>query len=156
MKKPKFPKTSLEDYFKYREAFFINLSSMMKRGEKPEEVKKVLDRVYTFYEKYLFPEDFYQFGKMDEAKDFLTASNFFSKELIEEAIEHEKEHVKMAKELGYGVKGYSAMLLFDYKNNKPSFALQVRINSDENISYEDFKKMCLAPKKPSLIDLAFR
>ncbi|MBU2612776.1 MAG: hypothetical protein KKB62_03590 [Nanoarchaeota archaeon] len=155
MNKPVFPKTSLEDYFKYREASFINLSYMMKRGEKPQEIKKVLDRVYELYRKYFFPEDFYMFDNMSKLESFLLKSTFFSKDLIQEAILHEKEHVEMANNLGYKVKGYSAILLFDYKKNNPSFALQVRLDSEKEIIYEDFKRMCLAPKNPSPIDLAF-
>ncbi|MBS3084412.1 hypothetical protein J4411_00685 [Candidatus Pacearchaeota archaeon] len=156
MNKPKFPKTSLEDYFKYREALFINLSSMMKRGEKARDIRKVLDRVYELYKAYFFLEDFYSFGRLDELNDFLLGSSFFEKQFIDEAIFHEKEHIKMAEDLGYNIKGYSAILLFNYKKNEPSFALQVHIDLDEKLSYENFKKMCMAPKNPSLIDLAFK
>ncbi|MCR4327860.1 MAG: hypothetical protein NUV46_04755 [Nanoarchaeota archaeon] len=151
----KFPKTSLEEYVKYREAITINFSSMMKRGEGKKEIKEVVERVYSLYQKYFFPRDFYTFDKIDEASLFLQGLNYFPKEDINKGVLHELEHIEIINSLGYEVKGYSVVLLYDYKNKKPSFALNVRLDGSKDIPYEDLKKMFLAPKNPSLIDLAF-
>lgn len=151
----KFPKTSLEEYVKYREAVTINFSSMMKRGENKKTIEEVIERVYSLYQKYFFPEDFYTFERLDEANLFLERLKYFPKGDIKKGILHELEHVKMINHLGHMVKGYSVVLLYDYKNKKPSFALNVRLDKSKDISYEDLKKIFLAPKNPSLIDLSF-
>ena len=169
------PTTKLEDiveFYKSKKSeintFYAriesNNESLIKTNIKQQLInnKKILDHyikrikeINNEYKTKLNTEDQYDFNNINQLEEFLINNQLFDKNKIKLIINHEKQHVNKAKELNYHIIGFTCWLGIN-KDNKLDYAILTRINAitDQNnfMKKEDYKKISLAPDKPSFLD----
>lgn len=153
-----YPKTKLRDvidFYKARKAEFnlahIRIEIGQNQKQTLEHYEKRIKHINEEYFPFFDFKDFHIFKKLNDLENFLLNLNIFTPTKIKKSIQHEKEHLKKIIELGYSA-NFGCIFTLTEKQ-KPSYVLMVVTPLDSLMSKEHRKKIDLAPKKPSLIDL---
>lgn len=155
-----YPTTKHKDLFNYyndlschKNEFFARVSAGFNQDKMFEILKIKTEETKKEYSKYLNWEDRYLFRQSNELEKFLLETNWFSSSEIKESIEHENEHYQKIKELAYILEGFCCWLCLDSKN-KSFYELSLKVIVTKPMSYENYKKISLAPKNPGYFDKA--
>lgn len=154
-----YPRTRLHDladFYKAKRAEFNLAHIRMEVGQDKQQVLKHYEkRIKKICDEYLplFDfKDFHKFTRLGELESFLVNLNISTQREIKENIQHEKDHVIQLKKLGYKDILFGCFLALD-DNQEMAYALSTMATLKYLMPKEHFKKISLAPEKPSLVDL---
>jgi hypothetical protein len=153
MKNFNFPKTKFEDYVNYREMIMVNLKHFKKIEMSEEKIRENINFMYDrFFKNKIYENDLYSFDSLNNLEDFLFSTGIFSTNLIEDCINHEKEHLHKINEFNYKVRGFFVWLL-QYEKGI-TFSAGISLDG-KDIPYEKLKEIYAAPENLSLTDEFF-
>ena len=148
-----YPRTKQEDLFHYYSAikaeensYYARVDSGMTPLNAESHLRKRVRQIKKDFEKLLHRQDLYEFQDLEQTRNFLYKTTFFTPARIEESIEHEEKHAKKLSELGYSVSGFNCWLCVDWEFN-PEYALVTSTKQKRMIPKEDYKKITLIDKK---------